>query len=100
MAKAEARRAGGDSKTVSVQVAGREYRLKTGGDETLALEAARMVNQEIERAAGAKGGGDSFVLAALNLAGEIVRLRQEALETEEESRAKLQDILARIDRVL
>ena len=93
---------GGGRRSVMVRVAGQEVRLRTGQDEALAAEAAALVNEEIERAQKGKGavaGGEALLLAALNLAGEVVRLRKEGEAITRETQVRLAQLIQKLSKV-
>ncbi len=99
---ANAARTDGGRRSVTVRVAGQEVRLRTGEDEVLAAEAAGLVNEEIGRAQKGKGavaGGEALLLAALNLAGEVVRLRKASDDQGRETQAKLSQLLQKLSKV-
>lgn len=89
--------------TVSVRVAGRDLRLRTDNGEALAREAADLLSTEIQRAKGspaAPSTNDAVLLAALNLAGELISARNALAACEAESARQVTGILAKLDEHL
>ena len=89
--------------TVSVRVAGRDLRLRTDNGEALAREAAELLSAEIQRAKSspaAPGMNDAVLLAALNLAGELIAARNDLAAREAEEAKKTASLLARLDEHL
>ena len=66
---------------VQVEIFGQTYSVKAGGDAAYVQKLAAFVDEEMKDVSRASGAVDSVriaVLAALNLADECFRLRQEA----------------------
>ena len=66
---------------VQVEIFGQTYSVKSGGDPAYVEKLAAYVDEEMKDVSRASGAVDSLrvaVLAALNLADECFRLRQEA----------------------
>ena len=66
-------------RSVSVRVRGREFRILTDGDEDRLQRVAGLVDQtmgKVERQTGAVDTLDVAMLAALNLARELLELRE------------------------
>jgi cell division protein ZapA len=66
---------------VQVEIFGQTYAVKAGGDAAYVKKLAAFVDEEMKDVSRASGAVDSLrvaVLAALNLADECFRLRQEA----------------------
>lgn len=88
---------------VSVRVAGRDLRLRTDNGEELAREAAELLSAEIQRAKAspaAPGTNDAVLLAALNLAGELIAARRELAECRDETTSQTSALLAKLDEHL
>jgi cell division protein ZapA len=68
---------------VQVEIFGQIYSVKSGGDAAYVRELAAFVDEEMKDVSRASGAVDSLrvaVLAALNLADEVFRLRQQAAD--------------------
>jgi len=66
---------------VQVEIFGQSYSVKSGGEPAYVQKLAAYVDEEMKDVSRASGAVDSVriaVLAALNLADEIFRLRQES----------------------
>ena len=66
-------------RSVSVRIRGKEFRILTDGDETSLQRVAALVDQtmgRVERHTGAVDTMDVAMLAALNLARELLELRE------------------------
>ena len=66
-------------RSVSVRIRGREFRILTDGDEERLQRVAGLVDQtmgKVERHTGAVDTLDVAMLAALNLARELLQLRE------------------------
>lgn len=64
--------------SVSVRILGHDYRIRSDGDAEGVRRAARLLEETLERVQGRAGTVDSLdvaVLAALNLAHQLVGLR-------------------------
>lgn len=91
------------SRSVTVRVGGAEYRLKAGEDEGLAQEAAGLVNSELQKLRKGRNAPlaqEALVLAALNLAGELIRLRRECEEEGRELGERADALLKKISKLL
>jgi cell division protein ZapA len=87
---------------VQVEIFGQTYAVKSGGDAAYVQKLAAFVDEEMKDVSRASGAVDSLrvaVLAALNLADECFRLRQEG-EDKHESGASLDDRAMRLARKL
>jgi cell division protein ZapA len=87
---------------VQVEIFGQTYSVKAGGDAAYVQKLAAFVDEEMKDVSRASGAVDSLrvaVLAALNLADECFRLRQEG-EDKHESGASLDDRAMRLARKL
>ncbi len=84
-----------DKKTYEFQVAGMPYRLKSQHDEATVQELVRFVDQKVNQAMAATKSGSfqsAAVLAALNIAEELILLKRRAnreLDLLEEKTLKL-----------
>jgi cell division protein ZapA len=90
------------SSQVQVEIFGQTYSVKSGGDPAYVQKLAAFVDEEMKDVSRASGAVDSVriaVLAALNLADECFRLRQEA-ESKQSSGALLDDRALRLARKL
>lgn len=85
----------GDKKTYDFQIAGMPYRLKSQHDEATVHELVQFVDQKMNQALAATKSGSfqsSAVLAALNIAEELILLKRRAhreLDALEEKTLKL-----------
>lgn len=89
-----------EGEVVSVKVAGRDLRLRTDNGEELAREAAELVSAEVRRAKNspaAPGTNDAVLLAALNLAGELLAARRDLAECRKETAGRTQALIAKLD---
>jgi cell division protein ZapA len=87
---------------VQVEIFGQTYSVKAGGDAAYVQKLAAFVDEEMKDVSRASGAVDSLrvaVLAALNLADECFRLRQEA-EGKHSTGASLDDRAMRLARRL
>ena len=87
---------------VQVEIFGQIYSVKAGGDAAYVQKLAAFVDEEMKDVSRASGAVDSLrvaVLAALNLADECFRLRQEG-EDEHSSGASLDERAMRLARKL
>jgi len=87
---------------VQVEIFGQTYSVKSGGDAAYVQKLAAFVDEEMKDVSRASGAVDSLkvaVLAALNLADECFRLRQEG-EDKHVSGASLDDRAMRLARKL
>ena len=75
---------------VQVEIFGQTYSVKSGGDAAYVQKLAAFVDEEMKDVSRASGAVDSLkvaVLAALNLADECFRLKDEAQGTQAASSA-------------
>jgi cell division protein ZapA len=87
---------------VQVDIFGQTYSVKSGGDAAYVQKLAAFVDEEMKDVSRASGAVDSLkvaVLAALNLADECFRLRQEG-EGKQASGASLDERAMRLARKL
>jgi len=87
---------------VQVEIFGQTYSVKSAGDPAYVQKLAAFVDEEMKDVSRASGAVDSVriaVLAALNLADECFRLRQEA-ESKHSSGALVDDRALRLARKL
>ena len=87
---------------VQVEIFGQTYSVKSAGDPAYVQKLAAFVDEEMKDVSRASGAVDSLrvaVLAALNLADECFRLRQEA-ESKSSSGAMLDERALRLARKL
>jgi cell division protein ZapA len=87
---------------VQVEIFGQTYSVKAGGDPAYVQKLAAFVDEEMKDVSRASGAVDSLrvaVLAALNLADECFRLRQEAA-SKHSSGAQLDERALRLARKL
>jgi len=87
---------------VQVEIFGQTYSVKAGGDAAYVQKLAAFLDEEMKDVSRASGAVDSLkvaVLAALNIADECFRLRQEG-EDKHASVASLDDRAMRLARKL
>ena len=87
---------------VQVEIFGQTYSVKAGGDAAYVQKLAAFVDEEMKDVSRASGAVDSLkvaVLAALNLADECFRLRQDS-EAKHASGTSLDDRAMRLARRL
>jgi cell division protein ZapA len=87
---------------VQVEIFGQTYSVRSGGDPAYVQKLAAHVDEEMKEVSRASGAVDSVriaVLAALNLADECFRLRQDA-ESRHSSGAALDERALRLARKL
>jgi len=87
---------------VQVEIFGQTYSVKSGGDAAYVQKLAAFVDEEMKDVSRASGAVDSLkvaVLAALNLADECFRLRQDS-EEKHASGTSLDDRAMRLARKL
>ena len=87
---------------VQVEIFGQTYSVKAGGDPGYVEKLAAYVDEEMKDVSRASGAVDSLrvaVLAALNLADECFRLRQEA-DSKHSSGAAVDERAMRLARKL
>ena len=87
---------------VQVEIFGQTYSVKSGGDAAYVQKLAAFVDEEMKDVSRASGAVDSLkvaVLAALNLADECFRLRQEG-EDKHATGGSLDDRAMRLARKL
>jgi cell division protein ZapA len=87
---------------VQVEIFGQTYSVKSGGDAAYVKKLAAFVDEEMKDVSRASGAVDSLrvaVLAALNLADECFRLREEA-SGKQASSSSLDDRAMRLARKL
>ena len=94
---------GDGARSVTVKVGGTEYRLRTGQEEALAQEAASLVSGELERLRKGRNppvGQEALILAALNLAGELLQERHDAQRQREDLAKRLDTLLKKLEERL
>jgi cell division protein ZapA len=87
---------------VTVEIYGRSYTLR-GVDPGQARRLAVALDRRMRELAGGSATADTLklaILAALNLADELVSLREEALSRTERACARATELLDRIDAAL
>jgi cell division protein ZapA len=87
---------------VQVEIFGQTYTVRSGGDAAYVKKLAAFVDEEMKDVSRASGAVDSLkvaVLAALNLADECFRLREEA-SGKQASTSSLDDRAMRLARKL
>lgn len=88
--------------TIPVDIQGRQYRIRSDGDQQLVERAADMVDetmQKLRRRASAVDSLDVAVLAALNLANQLISLRNLPRQSEDDREEDSQQLHALIELV-
>ena len=94
-----------DKQSIAVTVLGQEYRIRSEGDAETVREAAALLDETMVRVRARTRTVDSMgvaVLAALNLAKDVVTRRREsgAGEMDAEALARLGELADRVEQVL
>ena len=90
-------------RATDVTILGKTYTVRSDADEDLAVSAADLVNGRMRDLLGRAGNVATekvAVLAAMNLAGDLLRLRKESKDLRESLRSRAQRILKLIDAQL
>lgn len=88
--------------TISVEIQGRQYRIRSDGDQQLVELAANMVDETMEklrRRASVVDSLDVAVLAALNLANQFISVREVPQLNEDDQEEDSQQLHALIQLV-
>ncbi len=92
--------------TIPVEIQGRQYRIRSDGDQQLVKRAALMVDEtmsKLRKRASAVDSLDVAVLAALNLANQFISSRDEAQVEErylDDDREQLQALIDLVEAAL
>ena len=92
-----------DARTVDVEIQGQKYSIRSALDQEYVRSLAAFIDQKIAAAAESTTSSDSLrltVLAALNLADELFRLRDASKVRDGQIAAKASELEAMLDRVL
>lgn len=88
---------------VHVRIYDREYALRTSGDPERLLELCRLLDERMHAVADGSGAVDTLkaaILAALNLADELLRAREELKKMDEALSRRSKECVSMIDRFL
>lgn len=92
-----------DVRTVEVEIQGQKYSIRSALDQEYVRSLAAFLDQKVAAAAESTTSSDSLrltVLAALNLADELFRLRDASKVRDGQIAAKASELEAMLDRVL
>lgn len=92
-----------DARTVEVEIQGQKYSIRSALDQDYVRSLAAFLDQKIGAAAESTTSSDSLrltVLAALNLADELFRLRDASKVRDGQIAARASELEAMVDRVL
>lgn len=92
-----------EPRTVDVEIQGQKYSIRSALDQEYVRSLAAFLDQKIATAAESTTSSDSLrltVLAALNLADELFRLRDASKVRDGQIAAKASELEAMLDRVL
>ena len=86
-----------------IQIYGKTYSLKSSSSEVKAEEVAEYVDSRMKELATARSKTstlDLAILAALNIAQELLELKGQSLVREEEEGKKIQQLVSELDKEL
>ena len=89
-----------DKRSVAVTIAGQEYKIRSDRDPAAVKRAAQLLDDTMARVRQRAGTADTVdvaVLAALNLANQLVALRDGAERGSSVDDARLDDLLATVE---
>jgi cell division protein ZapA (FtsZ GTPase activity inhibitor) len=92
-----------EKRSVPVHILGKEYRVRTDAEPETVRRAAELVAQMMERVRGRSGRSDTLdvmLLAALNLANDVIALREEQSAARPADPGRLADLLALLESVV
>jgi cell division protein ZapA len=92
-----------DGRVISVEIHGQRYPIRSSLDQDYVLRLATYVDQKMGAAVESTPGGDSLrlaVLAALNIADELFRMREAARAKDTEIAERANELEQLLDRVL
>lgn len=92
-----------DGHVITVDIHGQRYAIRSSLDKDYVLRLATFVEQKISAAADSAPGGDSVrlaVLAALNVADELFRMREAAHARDNHIATRAGELEQMVDRVL
>jgi cell division protein ZapA len=92
-----------DGRVLSVEIHGQRYPIRSSLDPEYVLRLAAYVDQKIGAAADSTPSGDSLrlaVLAALNIADELFRIREATRARDTEIAERASELEQLVDRVL
>jgi cell division protein ZapA len=92
-----------DGRVVTVEIHGQRYPIRSSLDPEYVLRLAAFVDQKIDVAADSTPTGDSLrlaVLAALNIADELFRTREQTRARDTEIAERASELEQIVDRVL
>ena len=92
-----------DGRVISVEIAGQRYPIRSSLDQDYVLRLAAYVDEKIGAAADATPTGDSLrlaVLAALNIADELFRVREATRRKDHRIAERAGELEQLVDQVL
>jgi len=92
-----------DGRVVTVEIHGQRYPIRSSLDQDYVLRLAAYVDQKSTAAADSTPTGDSLrlaVLAALNIADEVFRIREQTRARDSEIAERASELEQIVDRVL
>ena len=92
-----------DKRTYPIKILGRQIGIQSSEQEAYVRRVADLVNDRVDRVRTASGTADPVevaVLAALNLADEVVRTSEELRSLDDEVAERTNELCRRIDAVL
>jgi cell division protein ZapA len=92
-----------ETSATTVEILGREYRIRGSADPTYVREVARFVDaklREVSRGAAGQPGDRVAVLAAMNIADELFQLRQASSEEISTIERRAESLISLLDEKL
>lgn len=92
-----------EKSATTVEILGREYRIRGNADEAYVQEVARFVDQrlrEVTRGAAGQPADRVAVLAAMNIADELFQLRRASSEEIDDIERRAEGLISLIDEKL
>jgi len=94
---------GGESKPTTVEILGREYKIRGVADDAYVREVADYVDakmREVSRGAAAPAAERVAILAAMNIADELLQLRRASSEEMSSIERRTQSLITLLDERL
>jgi cell division protein ZapA len=94
---------GGESRTTTVEILGREYRIRSDAEEAYIQDVARYVDaklREVSRGAAVPASERVAVLAAMNIADELFQMRRASSEELSSIERRAQSLIRLLDENL
>jgi cell division protein ZapA (FtsZ GTPase activity inhibitor) len=92
-----------EKRSVPVHILGKEYRVRTDAEPATVRQAAELVAQMMERVRGRSGRADTLdviLLAALNLANDLIALREEQAGARPSDPGRVAELVALLESVV